>query len=109
MIARELETSTLTDRYQTTVPSSVRRQLGLNKGDTLFYRSDEQGRVYLETTQAEHRDPALVPFLDLLAADMAANPGRLRPLDAEMMAQIRELTHGVALGDIDAPLSPEND
>ena len=108
MIALQRETSTLTDRYQTTVPSNVRRQLGLNKGDTLFYRSDEQGRVYLETAQAEHRDPALVPFLDLLAKDIEDNPGRLRPLDAEMMAQIRELVGDDDI-DLDSPLDPDDD
>ena len=109
MTISRFETSTLTDRYQTTVPTSVRKQLGLNKGDKLVYRSDDDGRVYLENAETAHRDPALVPFLDLLAKDIEANPSRLRPLDAEMMAQIRELTQGVDLGDIDAPLSPEND
>lgn len=108
MTISRLETSTLTDRYQTTVPTSVRKQLGLNKGDKLVYRSDDDGRVYLENAEAAHRDPALGPFLDLLAADMTANPGRLRPLDPDMMAQIRELVGDDDI-DLDAPLDPDED
>jgi antitoxin PrlF len=109
MTALHLETSTLTDRYQTTVPSSVRKRLGLNKGDKLRYLSDAQGRVYLENAETEHRDPALAPFLDLLERDIAQNPAKLAPLDPELMARIRALTDGVELGDIDAPLSPDDD
>lgn len=109
MNALELETSTLTDRYQTTVPSGVRKALGLNKGDKLCYRADAQGRVYLENASGEHRDPALAPFLDLLEADIAANPTRLTPLDPVLWAQIAELVEGTDLGDIDAPLPPEDD
>lgn len=109
MTESRLETSTLTERYQTTVPSGVRKVLGLNKGDKLYYRSDNKGRIYLENATSDHRDPALGPFLDLLAADMAANPRRLAPLDAALIARIAALTEGVDLGDIDAALSPEDD
>lgn len=35
MTALALEFSKLTDRYQTTVPSSVRKLLGLGKGDRI--------------------------------------------------------------------------
>jgi len=108
MTALRHETSTLTDRYQTTVPKMVRDRLHLSKRSKIVF-CEEGGRIYIENAETIHQDPALMPFLDLLAADMAKNPGRLRPLDADMMAQIRELTHGVDLGDIDAPLSPEND
>ena len=40
----ELE-STLTDRYQTTVPNSVRRALRLGKRDKLRYRVQPDGTV----------------------------------------------------------------
>lgn len=107
MAGSTLETSTLTERYQTTVPSGVRKVLGLNKGDKLVYRSDDQGRIYLEHAQADHRDPALGPFLDLLAADMAANPARLAPLDPAVMARIAALVGDDDI-DLDRPLSPDD-
>lgn len=37
--------STLTDRYQTTVPESVRKALGLNKRDKICYTIQSDGRV----------------------------------------------------------------
>ena len=51
------------------------------------------------TVQAadDGREPALGPFLDLLAADLAANPASLGPAEH---ARLAELTEGV-LDDLD--------
>ena len=48
--ALELE-STLTDRYQTTVPTAVRQALRLQKRDRIRYRVMEGGQVLLERAQ----------------------------------------------------------
>lgn len=105
----DLTISTLTDRYQTTVPKAVRERLNLSKRGKIAFR-EEGGRIFIENADAvEHNDPALAPFLDLLAEDMANTPQNLRPLDARRMADVRTLTHGVELGDTDAPLNPEDD
>lgn len=96
-------TSTLTQRYQTTVPEPVRRALRLRKHDTLRYRV-EGDRVYLE--RAEEADPALGPFLDLLARDIATHPERLAGVPAALRARAEALTAGVEV-DLDAALPDE--
>lgn len=75
--------STLTDRYQTTIPEVVRKALGLGKRDKLEFLLDETGAVRLQKAEPveEHFDPALVAFLDLLAKDIDENPQNLRELD----------------------------
>ncbi len=101
--------STLTDRYQTTVPEPVRQALNLGKRDRLAYtiKGDE---VVLRRADGKEKgdDPALVPFLQLLAADIHANPGRLRAIDPALIQRARDLVAGVEL-DLDAPLRPEDE
>jgi antitoxin PrlF len=95
--------STLTERYQTTVPEPVRRALGLTKHDKVTWR-EENGRVYLERA-TDDADPVLSGFLTFLARDMAANPGNLRALPAALADRLADLTRGTDI-DLDAPLSP---
>lgn len=100
--------STLTDRYQTTVPETVRRALRLGKRDKLHYTIRPGGEVVLtRATSADADDPALVPFLAFLAQDMAAAPDRLRAVEASVVQHLRSLTDGIDI-DLDAPL-PEDD
>ena len=71
----ELE-SALTDRYQTTVPAAVRQALHLGKRDRIRYRVLQGGQVLLERAVSEEAaaDPALKPFLGLLAQDIRRHP-----------------------------------
>ncbi|MEY2976080.1 MAG: HtaR suppressor protein, partial [Cyanobacteriota bacterium] len=39
--------STLTDRYQTTIPDPVRKALGLNKRDKICYTIQPDGKVWI--------------------------------------------------------------
>ncbi|MEC9463460.1 MAG: type II toxin-antitoxin system PrlF family antitoxin [Pseudomonadota bacterium] len=107
MPARPDEISKLTDRYQTTVPSGVRKQLRLRKGDQIRYRTDATGRVYIEAVSDEP-DPALIAFLDLLERDLAAHPERLKPLDPAVLARVNALVSDVDV-DLDAPLLPDDE
>jgi antitoxin PrlF len=59
--------STLTDRYQTTVPEPVRRVLNLAKRDRLHYAIQPDGSVVITRATSASEDTALEPFLDLLA------------------------------------------
>lgn len=96
--------STLTDRYQTTVPEPVRRALKLSKRDRLRYTVRSTGEVVLARASApEDDDPALRPFLDLLARDIAAHPERVEALDAMFVHRLRGLVADVDV-DLDAPL-----
>ena len=101
--------STLTDRYQTTVPETVRRTLRLGKRDKIHYTIRPDGEVVLTRAAADvGDDPGLAPFLDFLARDLAERPERLQALDAGLARRIRALTGGVAV-DLDAPLSADDE
>jgi antitoxin PrlF len=102
--AREA-TSTLTDRYQTTVPEPVRRALNLGKRDRIRYVLRPDGGVELQ--RASQEDPVLAGFLEFLARDMAARPGDLRAVDAGLKRRIDELAGGVDV-DLDAPLDDDD-
>ena len=101
--------STLTVRYQTTVPESVRRALHLGKRDRIHYTIRPDGEVVLTRAAAsDSDDPALVPFLDFLARDIAEQPERLRAVDAGLAQRIKALV-GVTDIHLDAPLSADDE
>jgi antitoxin PrlF len=101
--------STLTDRYQTTVPETVRRALRLGKRDKIHYTIRPDGEVVLTRAAAgEGNDPALAPFLGLLARTLAEHPERLQAMDAGLVQRIQALVGGVAV-DLDAPLSADDE
>ncbi|WP_372019281.1 type II toxin-antitoxin system PrlF family antitoxin [Tistrella mobilis] len=108
MPALAQEISKLTDRYQTTVPSGVRKQLNLEKGDHIRYLTEPNGRVYIEAAHADDGDPALGAFLDLLEADISAHPERLRAIDSSFVEQLKVLLKDVDV-DLDAPLSDDDE
>ena len=92
--------STLTDRYQTTVPETVRRALGLGKRDKIHYTIRPGGEVVLSRAEAnEDDDPVLGHFLEFLARDIASHPERLQVVDAGFVQRLHTL-----IGDIDVDL-----
>ena len=82
--------SSLTDRYQTTVPARIRKLLGLNKRDKLEWILDESGgiRVSKKAAETEHFDPIFDQWLDFLEKDMLEHPERLIPLDDKWYEEI---------------------
>ncbi len=99
--------STLTDRYQTTVPDAVRRALQLDKRDRLRYTVKANGVVQLSKLDAsEDEDPAIGAFLDFLAHDIAAHPERLAALPPALAKRMKKLTTGVKFNLTEA-LSPD--
>jgi antitoxin PrlF len=101
--------SSLTDRYQTTVPQPVRRALGLGKRDRIRYAFRANGEVVLQRVRPEQDedDPALAPFLALLEQDLSRHPERLRPITADLVGRIEDLVGGMDV-DLNAPL-PDDD
>ena len=76
--------STLTDRYQTTVPETVRRALGLAKRDKIRYSIRPGGDVVLiRANVSEGDDPVLGQFLGFLVRDIASHPERLRAVEGD--------------------------
>jgi len=110
MAALTLEAeSTLTDRYQTTVPEPVRRALHLGKRDRIHCDIRPDGEVVLTRADRSSRDaPALAPFLDLIARDIAGRPEGLQPIDTALVQRIDSLV-GVVAVDLEAPLSPDDE
>ena len=76
--------STLTDRYQPTVPELVRRSLRLGKRDKVHYTIRPNGEVVLSRAPVtdESSDPVLGQFLAFLSRDIAQHPERLQALDS---------------------------
>ena len=101
--------STLTDRYQTTVPETVRRALRLGKRDKIQYTIRPGGEVVLTRVKAsEDDDPVLGQFLGFLARDIASHPERLQGIDASFVMRLQSLTGGIEV-DLDAPLSSDDE
>jgi antitoxin PrlF len=87
--------STLTDRFQTTVPGPVRQALQLGKKDKIKY-----------VIQSD--DPVLEQFLSFLALDMQQHPEKLQPLTSSMQQSVASLVANVDI-DLDEPLSAEDE
>ena len=84
--------STLSDRGQTAIPSSIRKHLGLEGGGKIEYEIDEEGQVVIrpklnsEGDAGADIDPALRPFLSLLEKDIQQNPAQIEPMDSDFLA-----------------------
>ncbi len=100
--------STLTDRYQTTVPDPVRKVLGLNKRDRIAYTIGSDGRVTISRAEDANNDPLLGQFLHFLATDIQQNPQHIKPVSSDLLDRIRALVGNVDL-DLDAPLAAEDE
>ncbi|BAZ16387.1 HtaR suppressor protein homolog [Calothrix sp. NIES-4071] len=100
--------STLTDRYQTTIPESVRKALGLNKRDKIHYAIQPNGQVIISNADDVENDPVLGEFLDFLAKDIKNNPQRIKPITSDLLRRAQSLVADVEF-DIDVPLSDEDE
>ena len=106
-IALEAE-STLTDRFQTTVPGPVRQALHLGKKDKIKYVIQSDGSVLMRRAETVDTDPVLDQFLSFLAVDMQRHPEKLQPLTASMHQSVASLVADVEV-DLDAPLSDKDE
>lgn len=107
-IALEAE-STLTDRYQTTVPEPVRRTLRLGKRDKIHYEVRSNGDVVLTRVDDNPaNDPVLNQFLSFLAQDMAQHPERLRLVGTNLLNRVHSLVGAVEI-DLDSALSADDE
>ena len=92
------------DRYQTTVPQTVRRALRLGKRDKIQYTIRPSGEVVLTRAESsEGDDPVLGRFLGFLARDIASRPERLQAVDAGLVCRLQSLVGGIEV-DLDADL-----
>ncbi len=66
------EVATLTAKGRITLPRSIRQALGVDTGARVAFELHEDGHVVVSRVDAEHEDPAIGAFLDLLADDVRA-------------------------------------
>lgn len=99
--------STLTDRYQTTIPETVRRALRLGKRDKIHYAIRPDGEVLLTRVSIEE-DPVLGQFLGFLARDLAEHPEQVQAMDSALVQRIQSLVSGVDVN-LDAALPADDE
>lgn len=100
--------STLTERYQTTIPEPIRKVLGLKKHDKICYTISQEGQVIISRADQTENDPILENFLDFLAQDLKKNPQHLQAISSDLMSHIKSLVAEVDI-DLDAPLRNEDE
>lgn len=101
--------STLTERYQTTVPETVRRALQLGKRDKIHYTIRPDGAVVLTRADVvEAQDPVMAQFLSFLASDMGSHPERLQAIDSGLAQRIQSLVGKVDVN-LNAALSADDE
>ena len=66
------EVATITAKGQITLPKSIRQALGVDVGAKVAFELHEDGQIVVSRADAEHEDPAIGAFLDLLATDIRA-------------------------------------
>lgn len=83
------EQATITSKGQITLPKPIRQALGVDAGGKVDFELREDGQVVVSRIDAEHEDPAIGAFLDLLARDIRA--GRhVRDLPKDLARAMRE-------------------
>jgi len=101
--------STLTERYQTTVPESVRRALRLGKRDKIRFTIRPDGDVVLtRAVGTTSEDPVMAGFLNFLAYDMSTHPERLVSMDNGLVQRLQALVGNVEVN-LDAALTAEDE
>ncbi len=66
------ETATVTAKGQITLPRTIRQALGADVGAKVAFELHDDGQIVVSRADAEHEDPAIGAFLDLLAGDIRA-------------------------------------
>ena len=101
--------SMLTERYQTTVPETVRRALRLGKRDKIRFTIRPDGDVVLtRAVVPTSEDPVMGHFLNFLANDMTAHPERVAAIHPGLVQRIQSLV-GVMDVDLDTALTAEDE
>ena len=100
--------STLTDRYQTTVPDAVRKALQLGRREKIRYTIQPDGNVLLSRADVNNDDPVLASFLSFVASDIQRHPERLSAATPELAARIQGLVGCIDV-DPDVTLDDEDE
>ncbi len=97
--------STLTNRYQTTIPEIVRKALHLEKRDKIRYTLLDDGKIVI--SRVDEDDPVLTQFLTFLAEDISQHPESVVTLSPDLIERIQPLVSEVDI-DLNSPLPDED-
>lgn len=101
--------STLTSRGQTTIPSPVRKALGLRESDKIRFTLRPDNTVTLtRATLVPETDPLIDRFLAFLEQDALDHPARIQAVTPTLVTRAQSLVEGVPI-DLDAPLSDDDE
>lgn len=99
----------LTDRYQTTIPTAVRSELGLGKRDLIEFIKSDDGHLVLRRARPESRSnehefsPQILAWLKFIQSDHSARPNQFVVLDDAFFAEAKDLTKDIEV-DLDSSL-----
>lgn len=79
-----LPQSTLTKRYQTTIPLEIRKAMGLETKDKIEYKVMGNGQVLMSKVETFEEDPAMASFLNFLDRDIELHPENIQPITADI-------------------------
>lgn len=104
-----LTESTLTSRGQTTIPSPIRRALGLTSADKIRFVLHDDNTVTLTRAEQEAEfDPVVERFLHFLEQDALDHPANLRAVTPHAVSHARSVVEGVEV-DLESPLEDNNE
>ena len=101
------EVCTITAKGQTTVPKAVRQALGVGYGGRIAFRVEDGQVTVRAAPEADELDPALVPFLALLAADLMARQAAVQSFPEAVESRLEALAVEVGEVDPEAPIEGE--
>lgn len=99
--------STLTARYQTTIPAVVRKALDLKTSDKIAYEVTEDNQVILTKVSEDSEDKVMQSFLAFLDKDIELNPSHVQPITKGMAEKYMSMIVDVDM-DMDEPLPIED-
>ena len=100
------EVATLTAKGQITLPKPIRQALGVDVGAKVAFELHDNGQVVVSRADAEHEDPAIRAFLDLLARDIETGRHVRELPDGLAQSMLEEAQHGI---DVDEPIEGDVD
>ncbi len=102
--------STLTNRYQTTIPEPIRNVLKLHKRDKIAYDILSDGQVVItRTSDKPADDPVFSQFLDFLEQDMLTHPEHIHVISQKLLDDSNALIGHINDINLDEPLSSEDE
>ena len=94
--------SVITAKSQTTLPTGVRKALGVRPGDRLAYVV-EGDRAIIRKADVDGDDPVIGAFLDFIARDVGSHPERLTGLPPDLVERARALAKDIVVN-LDEPV-----